>query len=59
VLKEPVDQLVPFSRSSCGDVWTNYISIDAQEVGLSDGVKIAFNSCVKMIFPGKLWKLFE
>jgi hypothetical protein len=34
-----------------------YISIDAQENELSDGVKIANNSCEKIISSGKQRKL--
>jgi hypothetical protein len=34
-----------------------YISIDAQEDKLSDGVKIANNSCEKIISSGKRWEL--
>jgi hypothetical protein len=34
-----------------------YISIDAQENELSDGVKIANNSCEKIISSGKRWEL--
>jgi hypothetical protein len=33
------------------------MSIDAQENELSDGVKIANNSCEKIISSGKRWEL--
>ena len=34
-----------------------YMSIDVQENELSDGVKIANNSCEKIISSGKRWEL--